>query len=164
MLLPPQALLRALTTEVLRHGAITTTKVKAKAVRPWVDKIILLAKAGGEDKRRQALSWVYDAGVVNSLFEARWRRPASGAPAPLSTADSKPVARSCVLATLGTLCLREWVTRYFVATPTQCEPCAWQGVPERYAERTNDFSKMSWMKNRRGDNTEACAPCLPFSG
>ena len=66
-----QALLRALTTEVLRHGAITTTKVKAKAVRPWVDKIILLAKAGGEDKRRQALSWVYDHEVVNALFEVR---------------------------------------------------------------------------------------------
>lgn len=49
-----QALLRALTTEVLRHGAIKTTKQKAKAVRPWVDKIILLAKAGGDAKMSQA--------------------------------------------------------------------------------------------------------------
>lgn len=29
-----------------------------------------------------------------------------------------------------------------------------QGVPERYANRTNDFTKMAWSKNRRGDNAE----------
>ena len=71
----PQALLRALTTEVLRHGAIKTTVVKAKAVRPWVDKIILLAKAGGKDKMSQAKAWVYDAEIVNSLFEVRMPNP-----------------------------------------------------------------------------------------
>jgi ribosomal protein L17 len=49
-----KALLRALTTQILTHGAIKTTKQKAKAVRPWVDKMIVLAKEGGDSKRQQA--------------------------------------------------------------------------------------------------------------
>jgi ribosomal protein L17 len=49
-----KALLRALTTQLLTHGAIKTTKQKARAVRPWVDKMILLAKEGSDDKRKQA--------------------------------------------------------------------------------------------------------------
>lgn len=63
-----KALLRALTTQLLEHGAIKTTKVKARAVRPWVDKMILLAKDGGDDKRRQAAAWVYDLEVVKNIF------------------------------------------------------------------------------------------------
>lgn len=48
-----KALLRALTTQLLTHGAIKTTKQKAKAVRPWVDKMIVLAKDGSDDKKKQ---------------------------------------------------------------------------------------------------------------
>ena len=38
-----KALLRSLTTELIRHGRITTTLVKAKAMRPAVEKMITLA-------------------------------------------------------------------------------------------------------------------------
>ena len=31
-----KALIRSLVTEVLRHGKITTTKTRAKAIRKWV--------------------------------------------------------------------------------------------------------------------------------
>lgn len=41
-----RALLRALTTEVIRHGRIRTTLVKAKALRKYVDHMITLAKKG----------------------------------------------------------------------------------------------------------------------
>lgn len=65
-----KALLRALTTEVIRHGRIKTTLVRAKAVRKHVDHMIELGKRGDLHARRQALSWVYDKQLVHSLFEA----------------------------------------------------------------------------------------------
>ena len=48
-----KALVRALVTEVLRHGKITTTKIRAKAIRKYVDKMIGLAKDGSLHARRQ---------------------------------------------------------------------------------------------------------------
>ncbi|KAL3142745.1 Plastid ribosomal protein L17 large ribosomal subunit [Trebouxia sp. C0009 RCD-2024] len=63
-----KALLRALTTELLRHGKIKTTKVKAKAMRKPVDKMITLAKDGTLHARRQALAYIYDKTIVTSLF------------------------------------------------------------------------------------------------
>ena len=64
-----KALLRALTTEVIRHGRIRTTLVKAKALRKYVDHMITLAKRGTLHTRRQALAWIYDKDLVASLFE-----------------------------------------------------------------------------------------------
>ena len=64
-----KALLRALTTEVVRHGRIRTTLVKAKALRKYVDHMITLAKKGTQHHRRQALSFIYDKDLVASLFE-----------------------------------------------------------------------------------------------
>jgi large subunit ribosomal protein L17 len=64
-----KALLRALTTEVIRHGRITTTKVRAQAVRSEVERMITLAKDGSLAARRQALGYVYDKQLVHALFE-----------------------------------------------------------------------------------------------
>ena len=64
-----KALLRALTTEVIRHGRIRTTLVKAKAVRKHVDHMITLAKRSTLHTRRQALGYIYDKDLVASLFE-----------------------------------------------------------------------------------------------
>ena len=64
-----KALLRALATELIRHGRITTTKVRAKAVRAEVEKMITLAKKGSLASRRQALGYIYDKQLVHSLFE-----------------------------------------------------------------------------------------------
>ncbi|MFM6199252.1 MAG: 50S ribosomal protein L17, partial [Dolichospermum sp.] len=55
-----RALLRALTTELVRHGRITTTLIRAKVVRSKVDKMITLAKDGSLASRREALGYVYD--------------------------------------------------------------------------------------------------------
>lgn len=63
-----KALIRALVTEVLRHGKITTTVVRAKAIRPYVDKMIGLAKRGTLHARRQALGFIYDKDLVKNLF------------------------------------------------------------------------------------------------
>ena len=64
-----KALLRALTTELIRHGRITTTKVRAKAVRTEAERIITLAKDGSLSARRQALGYIYDKQLVHALFE-----------------------------------------------------------------------------------------------
>lgn len=64
-----KALLRGLVTELLRHGKIKTTKVRAKAMRRYVDKIITLAKKGTLHTRRQALAYVYDKELVKNVFK-----------------------------------------------------------------------------------------------
>ena len=65
-----KALLRALTTETIRHGRIKTTLVRARAVRKHVDHMIELGKRGDLHARRQAMAWIYDKQLVHSLFEA----------------------------------------------------------------------------------------------
>ncbi|MDJ0734659.1 MAG: 50S ribosomal protein L17 [Nostocaceae cyanobacterium] len=64
-----RALLRSLTTEVIRNGKITTTLVRAKAVRSEVDRMITLAKDGSLAARRKALGYIYDKQLVHALFE-----------------------------------------------------------------------------------------------
>lgn len=64
-----KALIRALVTEVIRHGKIRTTRVRAKAIRPFVDKMITLSKDGSLHARRQAMGFIYDKDLVTALFE-----------------------------------------------------------------------------------------------
>lgn len=64
-----RALLRALTTELIRNGRITTTQARAKAVRSEVDRMITLAKDGSLAARRQAMGYIYDKQLVHALFE-----------------------------------------------------------------------------------------------
>ncbi|HBW56857.1 MAG TPA: 50S ribosomal protein L17 [Oscillatoriales bacterium UBA8482] len=65
-----KALLRSLATELIRHGRITTTKVRAKAVQSEAEKMITLAKDGSLAARRQAMGYIYDKQLVHSLFDA----------------------------------------------------------------------------------------------
>ena len=48
------ALLRSLATELFVHGEIKTTMARAKALRPYAEEIITLAKRGDLHARRQA--------------------------------------------------------------------------------------------------------------
>ena len=69
-----KALLRSLATELIRHGEIKTTAVRAKAVRSSVEKMITLAKDGSLSARRQALGYIYDKKLVHALFEKAQER------------------------------------------------------------------------------------------
>lgn len=69
-----KALLRTLSTELIRNGRITTTKAKAKAVRSEVEHMITLAKDGSLAARRQALGYIYDKQLVHALFEQAQER------------------------------------------------------------------------------------------
>jgi large subunit ribosomal protein L17 len=64
-----KALLRSLTTQLIRHGRITTTKARAQAVRSQADKMITLAKDGSLASRRKALGYIYDKQLVHALFD-----------------------------------------------------------------------------------------------
>lgn len=55
-----KALLRALATELFIHGEIKTTMTRAKALAPYAENIISLAKKGDLASRRQALRYIYD--------------------------------------------------------------------------------------------------------
>ncbi|CAL5427184.1 unnamed protein product [Camellia sinensis] len=63
-----RALLRGLTTQLLKHGRIKTTRARASAMRKYVDKMITLAKEGSLHKRRQALGFIYEKQIVHALF------------------------------------------------------------------------------------------------
>jgi len=64
-----KAMLRSLTTQLIRNGQITTTKARAKAVRAEVDRMITLAKDGSLSARRKAMGYMYDKQLVHALFE-----------------------------------------------------------------------------------------------
>ena len=55
-----KALLRALATELLMHGEIKNTISRAKALKPYADNLITLAKKGDLNSRRTALKYIYD--------------------------------------------------------------------------------------------------------
>ncbi|XP_011621762.1 50S ribosomal protein L17, chloroplastic isoform X1 [Amborella trichopoda] len=63
-----RALLRGLTTQLLKHGRIKTTRARASAMRKYVDKMITLAKDGSLHKRRQALGFIFEKEIVHALF------------------------------------------------------------------------------------------------
>ncbi|WP_424814348.1 50S ribosomal protein L17 [Roseococcus sp. YIM B11640] len=62
------AMFRNMATSLLKHEQITTTLPKAKELRPYVERIITLAKRGGLHARRQAYSVIMDEKVVDKLF------------------------------------------------------------------------------------------------
>ena len=55
-----KALLRSLATELFVHGEITTTLARAKALKPYAEKIITLAKKGDLHSIRQAARYIYN--------------------------------------------------------------------------------------------------------
>ncbi len=69
-----KALLRSLTTELIRNGQIKTTQARAKAVRSQADRMIALAKDGSLAARRRALGYIYDKDLVHALFEGAAQR------------------------------------------------------------------------------------------
>ena len=64
-----KAMLRTLTTELIRYGRIRSTLAKCKEVRTTADHMVTLAKDGSLHARRQALGYMYDKELVHALFE-----------------------------------------------------------------------------------------------
>jgi len=61
-------LFSSLVRELILHGKIITSKAKAKAVQPLVEKLVTRAKKGTDVDRRLILKTVSHGDVVNILF------------------------------------------------------------------------------------------------
>lgn len=64
-----EALLRDLATSVIVYEKIKTTEAKAKAVKPYVERLITTAKKGDLTARRRLLSVLTTEQPVNKLLE-----------------------------------------------------------------------------------------------
>jgi large subunit ribosomal protein L17 len=62
-------MLRNMVTSIIMEERIETTVIKAKAVRPSVEKMITLGKKGDLAARRQAASYLMTPESVTKLFE-----------------------------------------------------------------------------------------------
>ena len=63
------ALFRNMSAALIKHEQITTTVAKAKELRPYVEKLVTLAKKGGLSNRRLAQSRLMDDTQLNKLFD-----------------------------------------------------------------------------------------------
>jgi len=61
------ALFRNLAAGLFQHGQITTTLPKAKAVQPFVEKLITLAKRGDLHARREAIAKLQDRDLIHVI-------------------------------------------------------------------------------------------------
>ncbi|MGH6730034.1 MAG: 50S ribosomal protein L17 [Sphingomicrobium sp.] len=63
------ALFRNMAAALIKHEQITTTTAKAKELRPYVEKLVTLAKKGGLSNRRLAHSRLLDDAQLVKLFD-----------------------------------------------------------------------------------------------
>jgi large subunit ribosomal protein L17 len=64
-----RATLANLATSLLAHDRIVTTEAKAKELRPYVERLITLARRGGLHARRQVERRLKDRAVTGRLFK-----------------------------------------------------------------------------------------------
>ena len=63
------AMFRNMAAALIKHEQITTTTAKAKELRPYVEKLVTLAKKGGLSNRRLAQSRLMDDAQLVKLFD-----------------------------------------------------------------------------------------------
>ena len=93
------ALLRNLSAALIKHEQITTTTAKARELRPYIEKLITLAKRGGLSNRRLAHARLQDDTQLLKLFDvlaARYAARAGGytrvIKAGIRASDAAPIA------------------------------------------------------------------------
>ena len=63
------AMTRNMTVSLIEHERIVTTVQKAKTVKPFVEKLVTLAKQATQHNRRRAFAQVRDKEAVQKLFD-----------------------------------------------------------------------------------------------
>ena len=63
------AMFRNMAAALIKHEQITTTTAKAKELRPYVEKLVTLAKRGGLSNRRLAQARLMDDAQLVKLFD-----------------------------------------------------------------------------------------------
>ena len=64
-----KAMLASMASALIKHEQITTSLPKAKALRPYVEKMITLGKKGGLANRRKAIGTMRDVDQVKKIFD-----------------------------------------------------------------------------------------------
>ena len=123
---PPhrKAVLRALTTQLLEHGRIKTTRARAKALRREVDWVITLAKKGREHDKR----------IVRPLLRTIFALP--------------DMAMSALLDVILFFQAKGWVY------DNELVDAVFSNAPERYRDRSGGYTRIQRTMPRRGDNAE----------
>lgn len=93
------ALLRNMSASLIKHEQIKTTVPKARELRPYIEKLITLAKRGGLSNRRLAHARLLDDTQLVKLFDVLAERYADRAggytriiKAGIRASDAAPVA------------------------------------------------------------------------
>ena len=91
------ALLRNLSAALIKHEQITTTTAKARELRPYIEKLITLAKRGGLSNRRLAHARLQDDTQLLKLFDVLAARYTAGGytriiKAGIRASDAAPIA------------------------------------------------------------------------
>jgi len=63
------AMTRNMASSLIEHERIVTTVQKAKAVKPFVEKLVTMSKDGTQHHRRRAFSELRNKDAVTKLFE-----------------------------------------------------------------------------------------------
>ncbi|MEI8389140.1 MAG: 50S ribosomal protein L17 [bacterium] len=124
-----KALLRTLATSLFAYGEIQTTMPRAKALRPYAEKVISLGKKGDLHSRRQAAAFIYDQsldGVVCSDCKT-----------------FKPSAEDAKKCECGGKATEKTILRKLFSE-----------VAPNYTERNGGYLRILRMPPRRGDNAE----------
>jgi large subunit ribosomal protein L17 len=61
-------MLANLAASLFEAGAITTTVTRAKALRPYAERLITKAKKGGVHQQRQVVARIHDKSATHKLF------------------------------------------------------------------------------------------------
>ena len=69
-----KALLKNLSQALVKHEQIMTTLIKAKTLKPFVEKLITIGKKGSLHARRQAIMKLGDQKLVTKLFDVLAKR------------------------------------------------------------------------------------------
>ena len=69
-----KALLKNLAQALIKHEQILTTLIKAKSLKPVVDKLITIGKKGDLHARRQAITKLGDTKLVAKIFDILAKR------------------------------------------------------------------------------------------
>jgi large subunit ribosomal protein L17 len=63
-----KALVQGLASDLIKHGKIRTVETKAKALRPFIEKLVTIAKNDTLANRRLAFTKLNNREAVNTLF------------------------------------------------------------------------------------------------
>ncbi len=97
------AMMKNLASEILDHGKVKTTVTKARALKPYVEKLVTLAKNDTLANRRLAYTKLNNKAAVKNLFETvapKFKQRPGGYTRMLKMADQRlgDAAKTAILA------------------------------------------------------------------